>query len=115
MVVGITLFIIAVLIIAIWVLIEVKRMKHKLFAIALIGIILFSYLSAAVIFRGTDIDVKSPSGLLGAGKIYFSWLFSVSGNFVKITNNAIKMDWGTNPDAEDSVDKGLEKASGYLE
>jgi len=115
MVVGVTLFIMAVLIIAIWVIIETKRLKHKVFAFFLIGIILFSYLSAAVIFRGDNIDFKTPSGLFNAGKIYFSWVFSVSGNFVKIAGNAIKMDWSTDSESEASVDKGMEKVSGYLD
>ena len=115
MVVGVTLFITAVLIIAIWVVIEVKRLKHKLFAVFLIGFILFSYLSASIIFRGHDVDLKTPSGLIGAGKIYFSWLLSVSGNFVQLTGNAANMDWGTNSEAEESVDKGIKKVSNYLE
>ena len=114
MVVGVTLFITAVLIIAIWVVIEVKRLKHKLFAVVLIGLILFSYFSVSLIFRGTDVDLKTPSGLFNATKVYFSWLFSISGNFVKITTNAMKMDWGTSSDAKESVDGGIEKASGYL-
>jgi len=114
MVVGVTLFITAVLIIAIWVVIEVKRLKHKMFAILLIGLILFSYLSAAIIFRGHEVDLKTPTGLFGAGKIYFAWVVSVSSNFMKLSANAIKMDWGTDPEAEDSIDKGVEKVSGYL-
>jgi hypothetical protein len=93
MVVGVTLFIIAVLVIAIWVVIEVKRLKHKLFAILLIGLILFSYVSAALVFRGQDIDFKTVSGLMKASNIYFSWLFSVGKNLVSITGNAISMDW----------------------
>lgn len=115
MVVGVTLFVIAVLIIAIWVVIEVKRLKHKIFAVFLIALILFSYLSAAIIFRGQDVDFKTPSGIIGAGKIYFSWLVSISGNFMKITSNAIKMDWGANSDVEKSVDDKTSKVSGYLE
>jgi len=115
MVVGVTLFITAVLIIAIWMVIEVKRLKHKLFALTLIGLILFSYLSATIIFKGQDVDLKTPSGLVGAGKIYFSWLVSVSGNFVKITGNAVNMDWGVSSDAKEKIEKGSEKISGYLE
>ena len=115
MVVGVTLFIIAVLIIAIWVIIEVKRLKHKIFAVALIALILFSYLSAAIIFRGSDVNSKSPSGIMDAGKIYFAWIGSVVGNFAKLTTNAIKMDWGTSSDVEKSVDDKVDKVSGYLE
>jgi len=100
MVIGIALFVVAVLIIAIWVLIELKRFKHKLFAILLIALILFSYISATMIFRGQDIDFKTVPGLIKATKIYFLWLGSLFGNFKSITTNAIKMNWGVNETAK---------------
>jgi hypothetical protein len=93
MVIGVTLFVVAALVIAIWVLIEMKRMQHKVFAIVLIGLIIFSYVSAAVLFKDQGIDFKSTSGLMQAGKIYFSWLGTIFGNFKQITSNVIKMDW----------------------
>ena len=100
MVIGITLFVVAVLIVAIWVLIELKRFKHKIFAIFLIALILFSYISASVIFRGQEIDFKTISGLVKATKIYFSWLGSVFLNVKSITTNAVKMDWAVNETAK---------------
>ena len=96
MIIGTTFFIMAVLVVAIWVLIEVKRMKHKIFAIILIALIIFSYVSASVIFKEQDIDFKTVPGLIDASKIYFSWLGSVFGNLKTITANVIKMDWGLN-------------------
>ena len=93
MVVGVTFFIIAVLIIAIWVIIEIQRLKHKIFAIVLILLILFSYISATIIFRGQNLDFKTIPGVIEASKIYFSWLVSVFGNVKVITTNAVKMDW----------------------
>jgi len=96
MVIGIALFVVAVLIIAIWVLIEIKRMKHKVFAIILIALILFSYISASLIFRGQDINFKTVPGLIKATKIYFSWIGSVFLNIKSITTNAVKMDWSVN-------------------
>lgn len=100
MIIGSTLMIMGVLIAGIWILIEVKRLKHKLFAILLIGVILFSYFSFAAIFKESDLDFKTTEGLIGGGKIYFSWLASITGNFMSITTNAIKMDWGVNESKE---------------
>jgi len=94
--IGVTLFVVAILVVVIWVTIELKRLKHKVVAIILIGLILFSYISATVIFRGQDIDFKTVPGVMKASKLYFYWLISVGGNFKSITTNAIKMDWGTN-------------------
>lgn len=93
--IGVALFIVAVLIISIWVVIEIKRMKHKLFAVFLIALILFSYISFTVIFKGKDVDYRSVDGLIDAGKIYFLWLASVFGNIKIITTNAINMDWAS--------------------
>lgn len=102
-----TLFIITLLIIAIWVIIELKRFRHKLLAMFLIGLILFSYLSMALIFRGQEIDIKTVSGMITAGRIYFSWLGSVFTNLKTVTSRAIDMDWVGNKTVEDIEEKPL--------
>lgn len=94
--VGITIFIIAALIIVIWIVIEVKRMKHKIFAIFLIALILFLYISSTFVFKGHDINFKTVSGMTTATKLYFSWLGSIFGNMKSITTSAVKMDWKGN-------------------
>jgi len=96
MVIEITLFVIALLIIAIWILVELKRFRHKIFAVFLIGLILFLYLSSIFVFREQNIDFKSFSGVMTATKIYFSWVGSVFVNLKSITTNAIKMNWKGN-------------------
>ncbi len=88
--------IVSVLIIAIWILIEIKRLKHKLFAILLIAIILFTYISFSATIKGQDIDLKTVPGITTAAKLYFSWLGSAFGNMKVLTTNAIKMDWSAN-------------------
>lgn len=93
MAIGTTLFVIGVLIAAIWVVIEVKRLKHKLFAILLIFLILFTYLSFTHVMRSNDVDLTSVSGMIDAGGLYVSWLGSIFSNFKTITANAINMDW----------------------
>ncbi len=93
MAIGVTLLVVAVLIIAIWVIIEIKRFRHKLFAIFLIVLILFTYISFTSVLKGKDINLKSASGLKEAGSLYLSWLGSVFGNLKSITTHAIHMDW----------------------
>ena len=99
--VGLTLFVIAILIIAVWVIIEMKRFRHKLLAIFLIALILFTYVSFSVTLKGKDIDYKTLSGLSSATKLYFSWLGSIFVNVKTITTNAIDMTWKSNS-TEDS-------------
>ena len=93
MVVGITLFIVAILIAAVWIIIEIKRLRHKLFAIFLIALILFTYLSFSITLSGKDIDLSTVPGWVSAAKIYFSWLGSIFGNLKSITAQAISLDW----------------------
>ncbi len=94
--VGLTVFIIAALIIAIWIIVEIKRMRHKIFAIFLIALVLFLYISSTFVFKGHDIDFKTFSGISTATNLYFSWLGSIFGNIKSITTSAIKMDWKGN-------------------
>jgi len=96
MAIGVVLLVILLLSAAIWIIIEVKRLKHKIFAIVLIAALLFFYLSIVYVFRGYDFELKTIPGITDATKIYFSWLGGVFGNTKTITSNAIKMDWGVN-------------------
>ncbi len=100
MVIGMTLFIVSILIIAIWVIIEIKRFKHKIFAIFLIGLILFAYLSFTFVIKGQDMDFKTVPGVMKATRLYFSWLGSAFENLKTITTNAIDMDWKSNKTVE---------------
>lgn len=93
--------------VAIYVIIEVRRFKHKLFAIFLILMLVLSYASFAFVFRGKDVDYTSMDGLTNAGKIYLSWLGSVFHNVRIITSNVINLDWNfkneTNSDTLNSI------------
>ena len=93
---GVTLIVLSVLVAGIWIIIEIKRLKHKLFAIFLIGLIIFSYASFALSIKGQNLDLKTISGLTQATKLYFAWLTNAFGNFKSITTNAVNMDWNAN-------------------
>ncbi len=94
--VGITIFIVAALVIAIWFIVALKRVRHKIFAMFLIGLILFLYFSSSFVFKDQEIDFKTISGLTTASTLYFTFLGSIFGNVKTITANAIKMDWNGN-------------------
>ena len=93
MVIGGTLLIVLLLVGAIWIFVEVKRFKHKAFAMLLIVLIIFTYLSFVATIKGKDINLKTMDGMKEAGGLYFSWLGSVFSNLKTITANAIHMDW----------------------
>ncbi len=95
MALGIGFFITAALIAVIWVFIEIKRMRHKVFAFFLIGMILFTYISFSVVMKNQNLDLSTLGGWVTAGKLYFGWLFSVFGNAKYLTTQAIKLDWSS--------------------
>ncbi len=96
MAVGITILVISILIIAIWVIVEMKRMRHKIFAIFLIVLILFSYLSLSFVLKDEEINIFSTEGMKKVSTLYFSWLGTVFSNLKTITSKAIKMNWKGN-------------------
>ncbi len=99
MALNVIIFIVAVLAIGIWLLFGFKRIKHKLFAIFLIALLLFSFLSFKAVFNGKEISIKSISDLGNMAKLYFSWLGNVFGNMKSLTGEAVKMSWKSNSTA----------------
>jgi uncharacterized membrane protein len=99
MVIGVTLIVVGVLIAAIWIIIEMQRMKHKLYAVLLIALILFLYLTVTFALKGQDIDLKTVSGLGKAVGIYFNFIVSSLGNLKTLTSHAVQMDWEANETA----------------
>ncbi|MFH1365434.1 MAG: hypothetical protein ABIH28_02535 [archaeon] len=95
-----SLVIVSLIVIGVWLLIELKRMRHKLFAIFLIVLIIFAYMSFSVVIKNNSVDLKTIDGLTKAGKVYFAWLGSAFGNIKAITTSAIKMDWAGNQTIE---------------
>src|SRR3990167_1385236 len=91
--IAVTIIIIAIVIALIWIFVELRRFKHKFFAIFLIGLILASYFGFVVTLKGKDIDYKSLDGVQGVAKLYFLWVGQIFKNFKSITANAVKLDW----------------------
>lgn len=87
---------IVLIIAAIWLVLGLKRFKHKALAIFLIAIVLFSYFSFTAVFRDKKPDLSSMDGIKEAGQIYYLWLSSVFLNVKSLSSNAVKMDWGVN-------------------
>jgi len=85
-----------VLVLAIFALVKMKYLKHKLSWIFILGLVLFVYVSFMASTIGQDMDLDSIDGIELAGKVYFNWLVNSFSNFKSLTTQAIKMDWNTN-------------------
>jgi predicted ferric reductase len=99
--VSITLIVVLVLIVAIWLIIEFKRFRHKLLAIFLILLVLFTYFSFSTILNKNSLDLKTVDGVKEAGKLYVIWLGNVFKNVGAITADAIHLNWGINESLKD--------------
>lgn len=95
MTIGVTALVIGVLIAAIWIIIEIKRLRHKAFAIFLIALILFTYVSFSVVLKNENVNLKSVSGIATASKLYVAWLSSAFNNVKSVTSYATKQNWGS--------------------
>ncbi len=93
MAVGITLIAVILLVVVVWILIEVKRMRHKIFAIFLIFMILFTYFSFSASIAGKNVDFSTPDGWMQAGGLYVSWLGATFSRIVSVTTYAIGLNW----------------------
>jgi glucan phosphoethanolaminetransferase (alkaline phosphatase superfamily) len=92
----ITWILIAVALIAVIIVSKVihfRHIKHRISAILIILLVVFLYATFTAVIRSNNLDIKSVSGILSAGKVYFSWLVQAVGNIKSLTGNAIKMDW----------------------
>jgi len=74
-------------------LIHFKHIKHKIVALFIILLVLFFALSFSDVVKNNNIDLKSPSGVISAGKVYVSWLGTIAGNVGVLTGNAVRMSW----------------------
>ncbi|MCL5018349.1 MAG: hypothetical protein M1416_01115 [Candidatus Pacearchaeota archaeon] len=97
---GVIFFIVAVLIVAVWVLFKLKAVQHKFITFLLIVLILFSFFSFYLAFNGKDISIKKISDLEKVTNLYFSWLGNVFNNMKFITTQAVKMNWEGNKTAD---------------
>jgi hypothetical protein len=84
------------LVAAIWLIIEFKRMRHKILAIFLIVLILFTYFSFSAVIKEKNLDLKTFDGMKEAGRLYFLWIGNAFTNVKVITSNAINLSWGVN-------------------
>jgi hypothetical protein len=90
------LILVVVLIAVIWLFIEFKRFRHKMLAVFLIVLILFTYFSFSAVIKGKNIDLKTPDGLKQAGHLYVLWLGNAFKNVKVVTSNVINMSWSVN-------------------
>jgi hypothetical protein len=100
------LILVLVLIVAIWLIIEFKRFRHKILAVFLIVLVLFTYFSFSSVIKGKDLDLKTFDGMKEAGKMYFLWLGNIFKNVGVVTSNAINLSWKFNKSSE--LNKTLE-------
>ena len=97
------LILVVALIAVIWLSHEFKKLNHKIVAIFLILLIVFTYFSFSSAIKGKEIDLKSAVGMKEAGQLYVLWLGNAFNNIKIITGNAIHMNWKVNESLEANI------------
>lgn len=72
---------------------KARHVKHKFFAIFVVLLILFFYLTIPKVISGKDVNLKTFDGIVVTTKLYFTWLKHGFGNMKSLTGQAIGMDW----------------------
>lgn len=92
----ITIGILIVVIFLAWTVMKARHFKSRVWAVFLIILLLFVYISLSNIIKTSGIDIKSFEGVVKVTKLYFVWLGHAFENSKVIVGNAVKMNWGAN-------------------
>lgn len=84
---------IAIIVLALIIILKVATFRHKLTITIIILLVLFFYISFGVVARNQALNFKTASGILEAGKLYFSWVGNAFTNVKALTGSAVDMDW----------------------
>ncbi len=87
---------IALVLLAIYIVFELMKVKHGVFSIFLIVILLLFLLSLVFVFRNNHPDLNTFGGIKDAAGVYVDWLGLTWNNFRSLTGNAAKTDWNVN-------------------
>jgi len=82
--IALVLIVISLIVIGVYMLAEFRKVKHQIWAVVIIALLLFGYISFSLVMKGRDVDYGTASGLFQAVKIYFSWLGSIFGNMKRV-------------------------------
>ena len=86
--------IIAILVAVLWLFFKARHMKHRMYAVVVILLVLFIYVTGLSVLKSSESNLTTFKGFLSASKIYFNWLISLFKNVKTVAGNAIKMNWG---------------------
>lgn len=75
---------------------KMRHVKHRTFAIFVVILLVFLYLSVSSVMKESTANLKSFTGWVSVGKTYFSWLANAGVNVKNVVGHAIKMDWAGN-------------------
>jgi len=87
---------IVLVILIVLIIMKFKEFRHKFGFLAIALIALFLVWSVWHVYIENKVSLGNLEGVVGAAKIYFSWLGSLFGNFAKVSTYAVKQDWGIN-------------------
>jgi hypothetical protein len=99
------ILIVIILAVVLWGMIEMNKIRHKVYAIFAIGLLFFLVISGSFVLNGKNINLNSVDGIFEAGKLYLSFLGVAGKNLFTLTGNAVNLDWNPNLTKQNSSSK----------
>jgi len=93
----------AVIVVAIFLMVKAKYIKHKLFWVLIFIFILLFYISFVLSGISKSVNLTTFEGLKTASTIYLAWLSNAFDNIKTITGELIHMDWNINRTSDSSM------------
>ncbi len=82
-----------------------REIRHRVTHVVIILVVILLVGSLAQVYFSNDLDLGSFEGIVGAGKVYFSWLGTAIGNVGKVSSYAVHQEWGVSaPPAQNETD-----------
>jgi len=86
---------IGIAVIAVFLIIKYRELRHKFSFIAILLLLLFLGLSFWHVYSVNKLDISTFDGFTKAGKVYFTWLGGVFSNTKALSTYAVRqLDWG---------------------
>lgn len=91
---------IIIVLIALFIFVKATNRGQNWWSYLIVFGVIFLLITIVYVSTFSGVSFKNFDGILDFGKLYFTWLGKIIGNFGRITGNAINMDWSVNSTAK---------------
>jgi len=87
--------IIGVLIVIAVIALKINHLRHKIWIVAVILLVIFLYMTVSLVYKENELKVDNTEDFFHITKVYLGWLGNGFNNLKSLTGYAVKLDWGS--------------------